>query len=307
MQLYIWQVESLKKIWPFLLEYKLVFLILAIVLGAIILTRLLHLAINKYSKLNKRFEQADVTRLKFFRNAVSFVIWLLALAAIIYLIPSLRALAVTLFAGAGILIALVGLAAQQAFANIIGGIFIVIFKPFRVGDLIQIAGHELGVVEDITLRHTVIRNFQGQRMVVPNSIMSSETVTNYTLEDSDFCRWIDVGISYDSDVDLAMKIMAEETAAHPDHKDVRSPQERANGAPEVSVRLVEFADFSVNLRALAWTDNPMNSLNMHSDINRAIKKRFDNEGIEIPFPYRTLVYKKDLPPNAHSNEREEAT
>lgn len=296
--------QFLESILSFFQQHKTIFLIIAILVGAVLTTRLFRYLILTVFKHGKHYENADITRIKFFRNAVSFIIWLLAFAAIIFLIPKLKALAVTLFAGAGILIALVGLAAQQAFSNIIGGIFIVMFKPFRVGDMISVANHDLGVVEDITLRHTVIQNFQGQRMIVPNATMSNETVTNYTIEDTMFCRWIEVGISYDSDVDLAMHIMAEEAEAHPHCVDKRSAEDLAKGEPRIRVRLVEFADFSVNLRALVWTNDPFVAYNMHSDINRAIKKRFDAEGIEIPFPYRTLVYKNDLPPNAGSAKPE---
>ena len=75
-------------------------------------------------------------------------------------------------------------------------------------------------------------------------------------------------------------------------------KEIKNGFPKVIVRHIGFGDSSINLRAYVWTDDPLEAIQMQSDINRAIKKRFDAEGIEIPFPHRTIVYKSDLPPNA---------
>ena len=164
--------------------------------------------------------------------------------------------------------------------------------------MIKVGTLEYGIVEDITLRHTVIINFENKRIIVPNSVISAETIVNDNIEDSKVCRYIEIGISYDSDVDLALKIMEEEGAKHPDCIDARTEEQITAGEHKVNTRLLTFGDFSVNLRAYVWSNDPTKVYQMHSDINRAIKKRFDNEGIEIPFPYRTIVYKNDLPSNA---------
>lgn len=276
--------------------------IVIILVTATIFTRVLHWLISKSFNTASEKLNVDPTRYKFFKNAVSLIIWLVAIGAIILLIPKLRALAITLFAGAGILVAILGFAAQQAFSNIIGGIFVVIFRPFRVGDMIKVGNLEYGIVEDITLRHTVINSFENKRIIIPNAVVSAETIVNDSIDDIKICRFIEIGISYDSDIELATKILQEEASKHYDCIDVRTPSEIEKGIPKVVVRLISFGDFSVNLRSYVWTKNPYQALQMHSDINKAIKKRFDKEGIEIPFPYRTLVYKKDLPKNANTDE-----
>ena len=127
--------------------------------------------------------------------------------AIFYFTPSLRALGTTIFAGAGIFAAIIGFASQQAFSNIIGGIFIVIFKPFRVGDLIEIGVASKGTVEDITLRHTVIRDFENKRIVIPNSAISSETILNSHLKDGRINRRIEFRVFLDTDIDRAIEII----------------------------------------------------------------------------------------------------
>ncbi|MDF1673679.1 MAG: mechanosensitive ion channel family protein, partial [Vicingaceae bacterium] len=246
----------------------------------------------------------DKTRYRFFKNAVSLIIWLIAIGGILSLTPKLKALAYTLFAGAGILVAVIGFAAQAAFSNIISGIFIVIFKPFRVGDMIKVGTLDYGIVEDITLRHTIINNFENKRIIVPNAVIGSETIVNDSIQDTKVCKFIEVGISYDSDVDLAIKIIQEEAKKHSKCIDVRTPNQKQNGENQVNVRLMNFGDFSVNLRAYVWSDDPEAVYQMQSDINRAIKKRFDSEGIEIPFPYRTIVYKNDLPSNSKPSDNE---
>jgi small conductance mechanosensitive channel len=275
-------------------DYKQLITIISVIVIAFGLSRILRWAINRsFSKSTQNYK-VDLTRLRFFKNALTFIIWLVATGTIISLIPQLKHLAITLFAGAGILVAIIGFAAQEAFSNIIGGVFIVIFRPFRVGDMIKVGSQNYGVVEDITLRHTIILNFENKRVVVPNSVINSETITNDSIGDTIVCRYIEIGISYDSDVQTAIKIIQEESIKHPKSFDHRSPKEKKT-VDQVEVRLTSFGDFSVNLRAYVWTKDPMNAMRMHSDINKAIKVRFDNEGIVIPYPHRTVIMKEEKP------------
>src|SRR5690606_31175988 len=142
----------------------------------------------------------DATKYSFIKNAISFIVYTAAIIVIFYSIPKLRTLGTTLFAGAGIIAAIFAFASQQAFSNIIGGIFIVIFKPFRVGDWVNIANQYTGIVEDINLRHTVIKDFENRRIIIPNSVISSETIVNSNVEDDKICKHIPFSISYDSSI-----------------------------------------------------------------------------------------------------------
>ena len=281
-------------------ELKTGIVILIIVLGAFTTSRLIRWVIDKFIKASAEHLKIDSTQFKFLKNAVSYIIWITAFILIIYSIPELKTIAVGLFAGAGILAIIVGFAGQQAFANIISGIFIIIFKPFRVGDIIRMGDNFFGTVEDITLRHTVILNFENKRIIIPNSVISNETLVNDSIDDAKICRWIEFGISYDSDVEKAIKIIQEEAEKHPNCMDNRTKEEIENGVPQVVVRLISFGDFSINLRAYVWAKTTRDGFILHTDINRSIKKRFDKEGIEIPFPYRTIVYKKDLDENSQT-------
>lgn len=279
------------------LEIKHFIVIASLIVGGLITTRIIRWLMDKSFVTASDKLNVDATRYKFFKNAVSFVIWIVIIGIIVSLIPTLKSLAVTLFAGAGILVAIVGFAAQAAFSNIVSGIFIVIFKPFRVGDLIRVGegSNSYGVVEDITLRHTVINNFENKRIIIPNASISAETIVNDSISDSKVCRWVEVGISYDSSVPIAEKIMQEVAMSHAHCIDVRTKLQIEEGIPQVEVRLRSFDDSSVTLRAYVWTNDPYNAMKMHSEINKEIKRRFDEEGVEIPFPYRTVVYKNDLP------------
>ncbi|WP_460189183.1 mechanosensitive ion channel family protein [Urechidicola sp. KH5] len=232
----------------------------------------------------------DTTKHQFLRHSVNAIIYLIGISLAIYTIPSLRNIASSLLAGAGIAGIAIGFAAKDALGNIIGGVFIIVFKPFKIGSRIQIQALN-GTVEDITLRHTVIRNFQNKRIIIPNAIVSNEIIINSNLVDDKICKWIEVGISYDSDIDFAKELMASEILKHPLLIDNRTELEISNGTPQVHVRVILLGDFSVTLRAWAWANNASDAFIMECDILESLKKRFDKEGIEIPFPYRTIVHK----------------
>lgn len=280
---------------------KQVISVLVILIIAVVINKVLRYIFNRYLENSATSLNVDPTRYKFLKNALTAIIAVVALVAIFYSIPALSSLGTTLFAGAGIITVIVGFASQQAFSNIISGIFIVISKPFRVGDIIKIGTAYGGTVEDITLRHTVIRNFENRRIIVPNSVISSETIENSSIYDPKICNFIFIGISYDSDIDKAIKIIQEEAESHPSFLDNRTEEDKKNGVPPVVVRLMDFGDSSVNLRASVWSANAGAGFAMKCDLHKSIKERFDREGIEIPFPYRTLVFKDRKYPENLSN------
>ncbi|MBU1201744.1 MAG: mechanosensitive ion channel family protein [Nanoarchaeota archaeon] len=271
---------------------KIIMIIVIIVLTFIIVQivkRIVKRALERSSSLMK----VDPTHYNFLRHFLSAIIYILGLSAIIYTIPSLRTLSVSIFAGAGVLAIIIGFASQQAFANIVSGVFIVIFKPFRVGDRVNVGTDVAGIVEDITLRHTVIRTFENKRVIIPNSKISEENIENSHLNDEKICKYIEFGISYDSNIDKAMKIMREEAMKHPNFLDNRSEEDLEKGdVPAVNVRVVGFGDSSVNLKAWVWAENPAKAFVLGCDLNKSIKERFDKAGIEIPYPHRTIVRKK---------------
>lgn len=265
-------------------------------IGIILLTIFIASAINHFfRRLIQRSTAVmknDPTNYHFLRHTIIAIIYIVGFSTAIYKIPSLKALANSLLAGAGILAVAIGFAAQHAFGNVISGIFVIIFKPFRINDRLKIRDLT-GVVEDITLRHTVIRDFENRRIIIPNTVISDEIIINSDFEDGKICKWIDIGISYDSNIDLARNIIKEEILSHPLHIDPRNPQQIIDNEELVPVRVLRLDDSAVLLRAWAWTQNAADSLAMSYDLYESVKKRFDEEGVEIPFPHRTVVLKND--------------
>lgn len=268
---------------------------IAAFLGILCLTwlfaRLFERIFNRFILRSTLLMNNNPTSYQFVKHLAKAVIYLVGLSMAIYVVPSLRTLSASLLAGAGILAVAFGFASQAAFSNIISGLFIVVFRPFRVNDRVTINATTFGVVEDITLRHTVIRNPENKRIVIPNSIISSQQLINADLIDEKVCKFIEIGISYDSDIDLAMDIMRTEVTQHPLWIDNRNEEQMEKGDPAVAVRVMGLGDFAVTLRAWAWAKDNADAFEMGCDLLKSIKKSFEKQGIEIPFPYRTIVYK----------------
>ena len=207
--------------------------------------------------------------------------------AIIYasLVPGLRALVGTFIAGAGVTALIIGFAAKSTIANLISGLSLAIYRPFRIGDKVLIE-NEYGTIEDITLRHTIVRTWENKMLIIPNEKMDNMSIINYSIIDSTICCRIEMGVSYDTDIDLARRLVLEEAEKCP---------HRLEKAEAPWVRVISHGDFSIGIRLYLWVPNQDAAWQARFWILEHVKKRFDKEGVEIPFPYRTLVYKKDLP------------
>ena len=236
---------------------ELVISIIIILIGAFVTSEVLRWIIKRAAKVNSSKIKVDPTNYTFLKNTISFVIYSIAFALVFYSIPSLKALGATLFAGAGIFAAIIALASQQAFSNIISGIFIVISKPFRVGDYIELSLLHRGTVEDITLRHTVIRDIQNNRIIVPNAKINSETIVNYHLND---------------------ERKKEEILNHKGYLELKNENPESS---ELIVRVTKIENGTITLRTMVGSEDPEKAFEMHCDLNYSIKKRFDSEGVKF--------------------------
>ncbi|MGQ4555727.1 mechanosensitive ion channel domain-containing protein [Halobellus sp. GM3] len=172
----------------------------------------------------------------------------------------------------------IGFAMQDVLKNFVAGIFIYTDKPFKIGDWIQWDGNS-GVVEDISFRVSRVRTFDNELLTVPNSALTDGVIKNPVAKDK-LRLQVPFGISYDDDVETATEIIVEEAEAN----------EEILEDPAPSVRLTELGDSSVTLTSRVWIADPSRSdfVKTRADYVTAVKRRFDAEGIDIPFPNRTL-------------------
>lgn len=172
----------------------------------------------------------------------------------------------------------IGFALQDVIKNFVSGLFILTDRPFQIGDWIEWDGNA-GIVEDISLRVSRVRTFDNELLTVPNSELTENVVKNPVAYDTLRQRFT-FGIGYDDDVHEATEIIIEEASAHPDILD----------EPEPSVRLTELGDSDVGLQSRYWIADPARSdfVRIRGEYVTAVKERFDEQGIDIPYPVRTL-------------------
>ncbi len=172
----------------------------------------------------------------------------------------------------------IGFAMQDVIKNFVSGIFIFTDKPFRIGDWIE-WDDNAGVVEDISLRVTRVRTFDNELLTVPNSQLTDGVIKNPVANEQLRLKFV-FGIGYDDDIDKATEIIIEEAQSHDGIMDDPAP----------SVRLVELGDSSVGLQSRIWIDNPSRAdfVKTRGEYVTAVKKRFDEEDINIPYPNRTI-------------------
>lgn len=174
----------------------------------------------------------------------------------------------------------VGLAVNGALSNLAGGVLILITRPFRIDDFIEAQGYS-GVVEDIHITNTKICTLDNKIVYIPNGALSSGSIMNYSVKD---LRRVDeeFAISYKNDFSKAKQIIAEVAEAHPlvlkDH--------------EIFVRISEYADSSIKITSRVWTKNA-DYWTVKFDVLEAVKKRFDAEGIEIPYNQMDVHIRND--------------
>ncbi|MXV38318.1 mechanosensitive ion channel [Flavobacteriaceae bacterium Ap0902] len=242
---------------------------------------------------SKSLSNEDTTNFKFLRYIAVYGVYFIGILLMLFAFESMRGFVTTALGSAGVIAIVAGVASQEALANLVGGIFIIMFKPFKVNDIIKVDETMIGTVTDITLRHTIIRNYQNRMIVIPNAIINKEKLVNYDLNGSLCCEWIIMEVAYDTDVKLAKEIMREECEKHPLLVDNRTKLQKADAAPLVTVRVTSLNDSSMSIRAWAWAKNYSDAFVMKCDLLESIKKRFDEADIEIPFPHRTVIMKKD--------------
>ena len=247
----------------------------------------------------------EKTKFAFMRRIIVGGIYLVGLILVISRIPALRTFSYSLLAGAGVIAIIIGFATQKTLANIIAGLMISISQPIRVGDRVRFR-EDYGTIQDITLRHTVLKTWDNRYVIIPNAMVNEEVINNYTLEDEKILATVDLDISYDSDIDLARKIMREEILKHPKFVDNRKDADLLSGADPVKVRVTGCGDFSVKLRGYYWVPDQPSNLISGYELTESIKKRFDKEGVEIPFPYRTLVFKREMKKTERFTEKKKA-
>jgi small conductance mechanosensitive channel len=177
----------------------------------------------------------------------------------------------------------VGLALKDTLGNFAAGVMILIFKQFKAGDFIEAAG-VLGVVETLNVFSTQLKTGDNKTIYVPNGKLIGDNITNYSTKPT---RRIDmvIGVSYNADLSHVKKVL----------EDILDKESRILEDPAPTIGVLELADNSVNFAFRPWV-NAADYWGVHFDLHAAVKTRFDEEGIGIPYPQRDVhLYQQEAP------------
>jgi small conductance mechanosensitive channel len=216
--------------------------------------------------------ELDVTLRRFMGNLARMLLMLFVIIAAINQLGVQTASLIALLGAAGLA---VGLALQGSLSNFAAGVLIVLFRPYKVGDWIE-GGGISGAVEEVQILTTVLKTGDNKRVIVPNSQIMGTTITNYSANET---RRVDlvVGVSYGDDIDKVRKEL----------QDLVSADDRILDDPAVTIAVSELADSSVNFVVRPWVKTT-DYWGVYFDLTEAIKKRFDEVGISIPFPQQDV-------------------
>lgn len=257
-------------IMPFIITYglDLVGAILILLVGWIVANWIQ----KRIRKAGQKSEKLDETLTTIFAKTAKVVVMVVVIIAVLQQFGVQTASLLAVVGAAGLAI---GLAWQGTLSDIAAGIMILIMRPFKIGDAVEVAGTS-GVIDEIGLVLTKMHTFDNIAMYIPNSDIWGTKIMNYAKNDT---RRVDMvfGFGYDDDMDKAMRIARE----------VLEADERVLQDPEPQIAVSELADSSVNIIVRPWTMKE-NYWNLKFDVTKRIKERYDEEGLNIPYPQRDI-------------------
>ena len=218
----------------------------------------------------------DESLQKFLLNLLSWILKIVLIVVVLGTVGVETTSFAAILAAAGLA---VGLALQGSLGNFAGGVLIMIFKPIKIGDLIEAQG-EIGVVKEIEIFTTKLTGLSNREIIIPNGSLSNGNIINYTTEGT---RRVDLtfGVGYDSDIKTTKTVLMEVLASHP----------KVLQAPEPTVNVSELADSSINFAVRPWCKTE-HYWDVYFDITENVKEALDKAGIEIPYPHQVEIKKK---------------
>ncbi|WP_102224111.1 mechanosensitive ion channel family protein [Acidimangrovimonas sediminis] len=228
---------------------------------------------NRISGLSKRYARLDDTLFTFLGNITRYAILTFTILFVLNTFGIQTTSIVAVIGAAGLA---VGLALQGTLSNVAAGVMIIIFRPFKLGDFVEVSG-TYGTIVSINLNYIELATADNLQVIMPNSKVWGNTITNYSVLPTRRAEWI-IGVGYGANLAKAEQII----------RDVLAADERTLADPAPFVQVSNLNDSSVDFRVRGWANRPDYWAYSH-DILRRIKEEFDANGIDIPFPTRTLV------------------
>lgn len=242
-----------------------------------IIGRILISFLNKLVARILERRKIDPSIQSFVKSLVSILLTVLLIVAVISKLGIETTSFAALLASAGVA---VGMALSGNLQNFAGGLIVLLFRPYKVGDVIESQG-ETGTVREIQIFHTILTTFDNKVIYIPNGALSSGTVINYSREELRRVDWT-IGVEYNSDYNTVEQTI----------RNLLATDSRILNEPAPFIALSALADSSVNITIRVWVKNA-DYWNVYFDMNRRIYAEFNEKGIGFPFPQLTIHQAKD--------------
>lgn len=247
----------------------------------IVIVVLISNKLNKYL-FKKILKIRNKIHLKFMRSVISVIIYVIGIYGIFYVLGFTETLASSFVTSSSIIVAVAIFAAQESLNDIISGVMLSWSRPFEIGERVQIVSLNItGIVEDITVRHTIIRTFNHSKIVVPNSVLNKQVIENNSSTDSRVANFLNVTISYESDLEKAIRIIEELVSSH---VLVLITEETP-----VKVYIRDLTDNGIALRVQVWTKEVGENFQVCSDLRRQLLEEFLENNIKIPYKQVEII------------------
>jgi len=257
--------EHLEQIYELAIRYglQLLLALVTLIIGLWVIK-----IINNIIRRRMEKSKLDETLRSFLLPIFSILLKILLIISVISMVGVEMTSFIAILAAAGFAI---GMALSGSLQNFAGGIMIVLFKPFKVGDAIEAQGH-MGTVREIQIFNTILKTPDNKTIIIPNGGLSTSSMVNYSTESTRRVDWT-FGIAYGDDVDLARKTL----------KDLLTANDKVLTDPPIFVEVAELADSSVNFTVRAWV-NSADYWTVFFYMYENVYKKFAEVGLNIPFP-----------------------
>ncbi|MGB5362142.1 MAG: mechanosensitive ion channel domain-containing protein [Aureibaculum sp.] len=247
---------------------------LVLILAIIVITKFILWLIKKALYRSNKNKKLDLGTTFAIFQIIRYMVWIIAIGL---LLETIGVKVTLLIAGSAALLVGVGLGLQQTFNDVISGIILLTERSIKIGDVLEIDG-DIVMIQTIGLRTSKGLNRDDISIIIPNSLITTSKVINWSHQSKKTRFRIDVGVAYGSDVDLVIKILEESAFEHPEVSDRQL----------VEGRLVNFGNSSLDFQLLFFSKNIFRISKAKSDIRRIINRKFNENNITIPFPQMDL-------------------
>ena len=276
--------SDLTKLWDELMVAN-----LSTVTFTIIFWLILLFVMNKV--LNRLINTKIKTNFSLVKRIKKVALMTIMIVVIAFQFKATKDIAAALLASSGIIAVVVGLASQEAASNLVAGGMILFTRPYNIGDYIVIKDHDIqGTVVDITFRQTIINTLNNTTLIIPNITMNGAIIENTSRIVTSKANFLYFSIGYDDDIDKAMDIIRDHAIHHPSFIDPRENGQDLTLQQAVPVMVTDLGDNGVQLRATVYSKDGGSGFAMCCDLRKSIKEAFDESGITIPYPTRTIIH-----------------